>query len=147
MSLRQERIESVLERLRVDSNCDFAGMAWRELQDNRVRWLYGSGSLNDRYKKLALLPGRCLAGQVAKLGRTVIMDESVANLDRQRSEYPIMLLERLFAAVASPIMISGEVHGILLIGNRLNKIFRPDEIAVVACYAKELAGICQQVAQ
>jgi nitrogen regulatory protein A len=112
-----------------------------------MRWLYGSGSLNDRYKKLALLPGRCLAGQVAKLGRTVVMDASTGNVERQRSEYPIMLLERLHAAAASPIMISGEVHGILLIGIRSSKIYSPDELATVSRCAEALASMYQPVAQ
>jgi nitrogen regulatory protein A len=103
--------------------------------------------LNERYKKLALLPGRCLAGQVMKLGRSVLMDGSVENAERQRSEYPIMLLERLYAAAASPIMISHEVHGILLIGNRYKKVYMSDELAKLQRCAAKLAAIDQPVAQ
>jgi nitrogen regulatory protein A len=147
MSLQKEQTESALDRLRMETTSDFAGVAWRGLRENRVRWLYGSGSLNDRYKKLALLPGRCLAGQVAKLGRTVVMDASVANVERQRNEYPIMLLERLYAAVASPIMISGEVHGILLIGDRSSKRYKQDDLAAVSRCAEALASMYQPVAQ
>jgi nitrogen regulatory protein A len=147
MSLQKERIESALERLREDTSSDFAGVAWRGLRDNRVRWQYGSGSLNDRYKKLALLPGRCLAGLVVKLGRTVIMDGSVENVERQRSEYPILLLERLQAAVASPIMISNEVHGILLMGKRDKKVYTPNELAFLQVCAETLAEIYQPIAQ
>jgi nitrogen regulatory protein A len=121
----QEVIQFELDQLRKVTSSDFSGIAWIDERDNRIRWLYASGNLNERYKKLALKPGRGLAGMVIKLGRPLVIDAKTLEVEilRMQHDYPIMLVEQLRCFIAVPITIHIETLGVLIIGHRTERFY------------------------
>lgn len=113
---------------------DFSGIAWIDQHDSRIRWLYGSGNSSDRFKRLALKPGHGLAGLVLKLGRPIIIDASMQDLELARIQYnyPIMLVEKLQAALAVPLKIQNETRGVLLVGNRSERLYDEKDLPLVS---------------
>jgi nitrogen regulatory protein A len=140
-----EEIQFELDQLRSVTSSDFSGMAWIEHHDSRIRWLYASGNSNERYKKLALKPGRGLAGLVIKLGRHVIVDAAMQNLERLRHDYSIMLVEQLLSAIAVPITIRYETCGVLLIGDRTERLYETSDLYPIIHSADLLALLFQQI--
>jgi nitrogen regulatory protein A len=118
-------IQDELDSLRNQTASDFSGIAWMDQHDNRIRWFYVSGNSNERFKRLALKPGRGLAGLVLRLGRPLIIDNRLPGSERTslQHEYSIMLVEDLLAVIAFPIKIQDETRGVLLIGDRSDRYY------------------------
>jgi nitrogen regulatory protein A len=130
----KEEIQDELDSLCKITTSDFSGLAWIDEHDNRIRWLYVSGNSNERFKRLALKPGRGLAGLVLKLGRPIIIDTSMPDSERIRlqHDYSIMLVEDLRAAIAVPIKIQDEAQGVLLIGNRSERYYEENDLHLIS---------------
>ncbi|QGQ98714.1 GAF domain-containing protein [Paenibacillus psychroresistens] len=129
-----QEIQQELDSLCKITTSDFSGLAWIDLQDSRIRWLYVSGNTNERYKRLAQKLGRGLAGLVMKLGRPIIID-AVMNekeLSRLQHDYPIMLVEHLHTALAVPIKLQDETRAVLLIGNRSDRYYEDNDLHLVS---------------
>jgi nitrogen regulatory protein A len=141
----KEEIQYELDQLRSVTSSDFSGLAWIEHHDSRIRWLYASGNSNERYKKLALKPGRGLAGLVIKLGRNVIVDAAMQNLERLRQDYSIMLVEQLLSVIAVPITIRFETCGVLLIGERTERFYEKNDLYLITNLADRIALLLQQI--
>jgi nitrogen regulatory protein A len=129
-----EEIQEELDSLCKITTSDFSGLAWIDQHDSRIRWLYTSGNSNERYKRLALKPGRGLAGLVLKLGRPIIIDAGMNDLEQSRVQYdyPIMLVEHLHAAIAVPITVHDETRGVLLIGNRSERYYEENDLHLIS---------------
>jgi nitrogen regulatory protein A len=129
-----EEIQEELDSLCKITTSDFSGLAWIDQHDNRIRWLYVSGNSNERFKRLALKPGRGLAGLVLKLGRPIVIDTSMPDSERIRlhHDYSIMLVEDLHAAIAVPIKIQDETLGVLLIGNRSERYYEENDLHLIS---------------
>jgi nitrogen regulatory protein A len=138
-------IQNELDSLCKITTSDFSGLAWIEQHDNRIRWLYVSGNSNDRFKRLALKPGRGLAGLVLKLGRPIIIDMSTPDLERihLQQEYSIMLVEDLHAVIAVPIKIKDEKRGVLLIGNRSERYYEENDLHMITNWIERLEMLLQ----
>jgi nitrogen regulatory protein A len=128
-----EEIQDELDSLCKITTSDFSGLAWIDQHDSRIRWLYASGNSSERYKRLALKSGRGLAGLVLKLGRPIIIDAgtTVLELARIQYDYPIMLVEHLHTAIAIPICLNNETRGVLLIGNRTDRLYEENDLQLV----------------
>lgn len=124
----KDPIDEELHRLRCLLDHDFSAVAFLDKDSQRIRWNYVSGNTNERYKFIVQKPGRGLAGSVIRLGRPIIIDQSSAGLERARHEYPIMLAEKLWSAVAAPIHINGMIQGVLLVGSRTIREYSKQEI-------------------
>jgi nitrogen regulatory protein A len=129
-----EEIQDELDSLCKITTSDFSGLAWIDQHDSRIRWLYASGNSNERFKRLALKSGRGLAGLVLKLGRPIIVDAGMTELElsRVQYDYPIMLVEHLLAAIAVPITIHDETRGVLLIGNRSDRYYEENDLHLIS---------------
>jgi nitrogen regulatory protein A len=129
-----EEIQDELDSLCKITTSDFSGLAWIDQHDSRIRWLYASGNSNERYKRLALKSGRGLAGLVLKLGRPIIIDAGTTDLELSRIQYdyPIMLVEHLHTAIAIPISLNDETRGVLLIGNRTDRLYEENDLQLVS---------------
>jgi nitrogen regulatory protein A len=127
-------IQDELDSLCKITTSDFSGLAWIDQHDSRIRWLYASGNSNERFKRLALKSGRGLAGLVLKLGRPIIIDAGMTELElsRVQYDYPIMLVEHLLAAIAVPITVLGETRGVLLIGNRSERYYEENDLNLIS---------------
>lgn len=135
-------IQQQLDRLRAATSSDFAGLAWFVPQEHRIRWLLASGNLGERYRSLALKPGRGLAGHVIRLGRPVVLDAAAPEAERERlrHEYSIMMVEQLQTFLAVPVEAGGETRGALLIGSRQARRFAPSDLPAAAEAAERIAA-------
>lgn len=97
-------------------------------QNNRIKWRYMLGNLNERYRHMVAKPGFGIAGQVLRFGRTVIIDQSHSITDQARAQFPIMLSEQLLAAIAVPLHNQHRIFGVLLIGDRQERSYTMDEV-------------------
>jgi nitrogen regulatory protein A len=129
-----EEIQDELDSLCKITTSDFSGLAWIDQHDSRIRWLYVSGNTNERFKRLALKPGRGIAGLVLKLGRPIIIDACMSDLElsRVQYDYPIMLVEHLHAVIAVPIKIHDETRGVLIIGNRSERYYEENDLHLIS---------------
>jgi nitrogen regulatory protein A len=140
-----EEIQDELDSLCKITTSDFSGLAWIDQQDSRIRWLYASGNSNERFKQLALKSGRGLAGLVLKLGRPIIIDAGMRDLELSRVQYnyPIMLVEHLQTAIAVPITVYDETRGVLLIGNRSERYYEENDLHLIMNLIERFTGLLQ----
>lgn len=143
----KNEIRPHLDQIRATTDSDFAGLAMEEQYHRRIRWLAASGNRDDRYAELLIRPGRGLSGLVLKLGRPVIVDAAmpVSERERLRPDYSIMLVEQLIAAIAVPLAIQDEIRGVLLIGNRSERLYGDSQLQLVTNAAKDLIPQLQQL--
>jgi len=127
-------IQNELDSLCKMTDSDFSGLAWMDPDDSRIRWPYASGNSNERFKRLALKPGRGLAGLVLKLGRPVLIDRNMSDSERMRlhHDYSIMMVEDLHSAIAVPLKLQDEIHGVLLIGNRSERSYEDHDLHLIS---------------
>ncbi|OUN00068.1 MAG: hypothetical protein BAA02_02595 [Paenibacillaceae bacterium ZCTH02-B3] len=131
-------IRRELDGFRGDTSADFVALAWISEDDHRMRWRVASGSRSERYRTLPVRPGRELAGTVYRIGRTLAWDGTTPDLGRKRLESPIMMAEDLKAAAASPVFRGGEIQGIVLAGQRTDRVYTPDDL-------KALESLCERL--
>lgn len=112
-------VKAELECARLAAGCDFAALAWHVPGGGRsVRWLCGTGSLNDKYLRMAVRPGVGLAGLALRVGKPMRKSADDGNPGDETAECPVMLSEKLVDALAVPLFDGREVKGVLLFGNR-----------------------------
>lgn len=139
MEIVQEEVRVELNRLRMLTSSDFSALALVDRHTNRIRWHYASGNGNERYKHIALRTGQGLEGMAVRLGRPVAVDASTPELERIRGQYPIMLAENLLSALAVPLSVNGAIGGVMLIGDRTERIYKPNDMEQVARAGEEIA--------
>jgi len=118
-------IQRELDGFRSSTSADFVALAWISDDDHRMRWRMASGSRSERYRTLPVRPGRELAGTVYRIGRTLAWDGSTPDLGRKRLESPLMMAEELKAAAASPVFCDSDIQGIVLAGQRSDRVLLP----------------------
>ncbi|MCC3373562.1 GAF domain-containing protein [Cohnella sp. REN36] len=144
MSLEHEW-EQEMKLLLSDLGCDFCSVGILDTKSRILTWKLAVGNMSDRYQQISEKPGRGFHKSVIKIGRAMAfqMAELVAN--RQMQEYPILMSEHLRSAYAVPIMEGHQVVGVLLIGNRSNRVFQPEDRIRAAsageCVAESLAAM------
>lgn len=116
-----------LEQLIGHISSDLSAIALID-QNNRIKWRYIFGNMNERYRHMVTKPGFGIAGQVLRFGRTVIIDQLHLIKDHTRTQFPLMLSEQLLAAIAVPLNNDQRTFGVLLIGDRQDRSYSIDEI-------------------
>jgi nitrogen regulatory protein A len=121
------RINSHLEQLVGHLSSDLAAIALID-QNNRIKWEYMYGNINERYRSMVKKPGVGITGQVVRYGRMRIIDQQHPLTDQMRTQYPIMISEQLECVVAIPLGNDQRIFGVLLIGDRQLRAYRNEEI-------------------
>ncbi|GGC88809.1 GAF domain-containing protein [Enterococcus wangshanyuanii] len=113
----QQKIDQIKEELHVD----FAALALSTISDRTsirvIRWKYVSGNMNQHYERIRLQVGKGIGGIVWRTGRSY----QATNLQKkpeQLVELPITRMEKLETVLAYPVLNTGEVKGVLLVGYR-----------------------------
>ncbi|RKP52969.1 hypothetical protein D7Z26_14585 [Cohnella endophytica] len=128
-----ERMLEELHRLRSDIGCDFGAIGLAEGQSGELRWKLVSGNGNDKYREMTERQGKGFSGSVIKVGRAMTFQLVEIVATRRLHEYPLLLAENLRSAYASPVTESaGPVRGVLLVGDRKRRIYRPEDRQRVA---------------
>lgn len=110
------RIRALKEQL----GFDFTGIAFRlNTNHSLLTWMYATGNLNNRYRRIVLESGKGIAGGVHKTGRAMIIQDALREIaDEKLVQYPIIISERLASMFALPLWKNNEVHGVLLMAFR-----------------------------
>jgi nitrogen regulatory protein A len=135
-----EQIQEDLDGLRVRVKVDFLALAMAE-PDGQIRWAYASGNRNDRFKRIVLRQGKGIAGRVISLGRPVAVDGIVPRAGDDPRDYPILLAEGLCCAVAVPVLCGQRVRGVLMMANRSQRCFTPNDVDAVLGLADRLGSV------
>ncbi|MDE5414805.1 GAF domain-containing protein [Alkalihalobacterium chitinilyticum] len=128
----------ILEELNLKTSSDFAAIALVVPISHHICWGEAVGSINERYKGMRKKYGSGLIGAVARHGRIIVIDDSLPNSEQKRLDSPIMLAEKLFAAIAAPIFLDNQIKGVLLVGSRSNRIYSQEEIEMIGEKTKEI---------
>jgi len=116
MSSSPADIAQGLERLRLRTKSDFAGLGQVDGETRKLRWRFAAGSVNERTRSIAQKPTAGLSGAALRSGRPARMEDGHGESARLRLEEPVMLAERLASAAAIPI--AEGTGGVLLLGRR-----------------------------
>lgn len=119
MDSQDSRLRDELERVRELTGSDLAAFA--ALAEQGWRWIGVCGNMSERFLRLAVQPGRGIAGAVLRTGRAVALERHRNAADLRREDAALLLLERLTSIAAAPIQRDGATVGILLVGNRTDK--------------------------
>lgn len=134
-------IKQELERLLAELGSGFCVLGLLEPETGELRWKAASGNLSDRYRHMATRPGKGLNGSVVKVGRGVTLHVTELIAKRELHEYPILLAEKLRSAYAAPVMEGDKVRGVLLAGDRVKRIYKPEDRAGILAAAERLAKL------
>lgn len=108
-----------VEHLRKEYGFDFASIGIAPEFGEALQWKYASGNTGERFRRIALTPGRGIGGIVLKTGRAMILTDIDNQLDpRDFSSYPIVFAEDLRSFCALPLSDGIHVIGALLCGFR-----------------------------
>lgn len=108
-----------VEHLRKEYGFDFAAIGIAPEFGEALQWKYASGNTGERFRRIALTPGRGIGGIVLKTGRSMILTDIDNQLDpRDFSSYPIVFAEDLRSFCALPLSDGYHVIGALLCGFR-----------------------------
>ncbi|GIP24450.1 MULTISPECIES: GAF domain-containing protein [Paenibacillus] len=141
MATMKDHIEQGLDTLRIRTASDFSGLLLMENPEAGLRWNFVSGNRNNRCKQIVLRPGQGLPGLVMRLGRRVILDQSVPDINKLRFDNPIMLAEHLQAVAVIPILHERDILGLLMIGSRTPHLYTPQIIELVEQEAQSLTPL------
>ena len=108
-----------VEYLREEYTFDFAAIGIAPEFGEALQWKYASGNTGERFRRIALTPGRGIGGIVLKTGRPMLLTDIDNQLDpRDFSSYPIVFAEDLRSFCALPLSDGIHVVGALLCGFR-----------------------------
>ncbi|MGO4889889.1 GAF domain-containing protein [Anaerobacillus sp. MEB173] len=130
-----------LQSLINDSNSDFAALAFVDSRKRHIHWKHVSGSCSQRLKKMVGKPGIDLSGMVVRFGDVMIVDNSDANINEKRLEFPSMVAEGLYSAMASPIAIDGQISAVLVVGSRTERTYTQADICLIKKEAERFASM------
>ncbi|WP_428910612.1 GAF domain-containing protein [Niallia sp. Krafla_26] len=126
------------EKVLIEINCDFVGLALQNNDGPDVKWHYAAGNSNNKYMRITVRYGKGIAGKVIATGSPMIVEGFPQQILGKPLEYPIMLAEKLVTAFAVPIHFNSLPKGVLLVGKRTNQPFSKSEQRAVLKAAKYL---------
>jgi nitrogen regulatory protein A len=139
MKTNHAGIASSLERLRLETGSDFAGLGLIDQPLRILRWHAVAGSISER----TLLVGQKLtvglSGSAIRSGRPAQSSFIQSETERFRLGEPVLLGEQLRIAVAVPILGEADIRGVLLLGRREGDSYGEQELHYAAETAKEVA--------
>jgi nitrogen regulatory protein A len=134
-----------LNQLRGAIHSDFCALAFLEEDGFTLKWKLASGNENERFRRMTFRPGRGLSDTVVKVGRAVSLNLAEIIFTRQLHEYPIMLAESLRSAYAVPLQDGTHVVGVLLVGDRKKRVYRPEEKNAVLQAGERMSKLISQI--
>lgn len=134
-------IKHKLNTLCTGTSSDFVAFAQVNERNHAIHWNYVVGNLNQRYKHMVGKSGKGLSGTVLRFGRIIIVDQNTPNYEKTRLEYPIMLAENLYSAIAVPVYFKEKIGGILLVASRSLRAYTPNQINDITTAAEDFASL------
>ena len=98
---------------------DFSAIGIAPEFGEALQWKYACGNTGERFRRIALTPGRGIGGIVLKTGRSMLLTDIDNQLDpRDFSSYPIVFAEDLRSFCCLPLSDGVHVIGAVLCGFR-----------------------------
>ncbi|MFC0212200.1 GAF domain-containing protein [Paenibacillus chartarius] len=141
MSELERAIAVEVDLLRSGTSSDYAAYAAPIPGEPLWRWRGMSGSISQRTALLAVRPGRGIAGAVIKTGRTIVLGRHRNEADLRKEDALLLETERLVAAAAVPVNVSGVTQGLLLIASREPRDYDADDMMRLNAAAEALAAM------
>ncbi|MBU5673362.1 hypothetical protein [Paenibacillus brevis] len=139
----QQQIQLELQQLKSELALDFVAVALADVNYRDIYWKIALGAKSERYRKITVRMGRGMAGKVMQTKRPHIVTSYPEEVRDEMLEYPIFLVEEIRSAVG--VSVDSErterkqSYGVLLVGQRHERVFCEQEIARVEQSAAVLA--------
>lgn len=141
----QQQIQSELMCLKTDLQLDFVAVALADESYRDIYWKFGLGAKTERYRKIMVRIGKGMAGKVLKAKSPHIVTHFPEEVRDEMLEYPIFIVESLRSGVGvsvdSSLPQKKLSYGVLLVGQRVERVFSPSDIERVEQSAAVLAKI------
>lgn len=128
LNQQKENIRNLLKDLVDEFSSDFVALALYDSMNQEFRWRLAIGSLNNRYEGIVVRRGKGVCGNVLKTKREVLISAFPEEIEDDPLNYPIMVVENLKSAMAIPLFFDAQSLGVLLVGQRVNRIYKEDEV-------------------
>ncbi len=140
----EAEIHAMMVQLLADLGSDFCAFGLLDERDNRLRWKWAAGNVSEKFREMEEKPGRGFQQSVIKVGRAMTLHVLDLIALRQLHEYPLLLSEKLRSAHAVPLYDEMTVTGLLLVGDRAKRIYRPDDRSRAALAAERFERMLKQ---
>jgi len=138
MDTNDSRLRDALEQVRERTGSDIAAFAVSA--GRGWHWVEAAGNTSERFLRLAIQPGRGIAGAVLRTGRAVALDRHRNAADLRREDASLLHAEQLNAVAAAPVEHGGATVGILLIGARTPKDYDAEAMQLLVQASSLLAA-------
>jgi nitrogen regulatory protein A len=119
-------IHTMMMQLLSDMGSDFCALGLLE-KDNRLRWKWAAGNISERFMDMEDKPGRGFQQSVIKVGRAMTIHVTDLIASRTLHEYPLLPSEKLRSVYAVPLYEEMNVIGLLVVGDRSKRIYKPED--------------------
>ncbi|WIV20272.1 hypothetical protein QPK24_06150 [Paenibacillus polygoni] len=146
----QKQIQTELEQLKSELELDFIAVALADENYRDIHWKMALGANTERYKKIMVRMGKGMAGRVLKTKAPYIVNYFPEEVQDEMLEYPIFLIESIRSGMGVSVDSSRPEqklsYGVLLVGQREERIFSPQEVERVEQSAAALAALYDHTA-
>lgn len=144
MNGNENGILAEMNALMSELESHFCAFGVLDEQSRILRWRLAAGNVSDKFQYIEDRAGKGLSGSVIKVGRPMSLHVTELIMNRQLHEYPMLLSEKLRSAYAVPLLDGVKVTGLLLIGDRVKRIYRPDDRSRAAAAGERIARFMQE---
>ncbi|RAV05124.1 hypothetical protein [Paenibacillus sp. YN15] len=145
----QQQIQLELQQLKSGMALDFVALALADANYRDIHWKIALGARSGRYKKITVRMGNGMAGKVLQARRPHVVTFFPEEVQDEVLGYPIFLVESLRSGVGVSVdSIGGErkqAYGVLLVGQREERVFSEEDIEEVKCSAARLAVLYDSI--
>lgn len=139
----QQQIQLELQQLKSDMVFDFVALALADGNYRDIHWKIALGAQSERYKKITVRMGNGMAGKVLQTRRPHVVTFFPEEVQDEVLGYPIFLVESLRSGVGVSVdSVRAErkqAYGVLLVGQREERVFTERDIEEVKRSAARLA--------
>ncbi|WP_339061991.1 GAF domain-containing protein [Tepidibacillus marianensis] len=128
-----------MKQLQQTTKADFVGLAIYDVMTDEIRWRLAIGATNQRYKRIVIRMGKGIAGEVVQLNRLIKINHFPQDAIGDPIEYPILLIEHLQSALAVPVSFRQKIYGVIMLGQREQRMFTDHEEKVALTISQDIA--------
>ncbi|MCM3782224.1 hypothetical protein M3231_04520 [Neobacillus mesonae] len=147
----QQQIQAELQQLKSEMKLDFVSVAIADGDYRDIYWKIALGARTERYRKIMVRMGKGMAGKVLKSKSPHIVTRFPEEVQDEMLEYPIFLIESLRSGVGVSVSSTRPEQrsssGVLLVGERKERVFSRQEIERVEQSASVLASLYDNTAK
>lgn len=144
MIREHEHIEYLLRQLCTETASDVAALGLVNFDTRKLEWRYKWGSDSEKTQRIKQRVTAGLTGKVLRTGRFIQL-ASYASEDNDLIGESIMMTEKLCTAAAWPVIRNNaDYNGIVIIGNRTNRLYKSIQMKQAANSIKKLEEIVEQ---